>query len=83
VHEESIPHRRAFQSPAQTNSPGDAEPIEPVAAILETPTTVSHPESFDWNDWAIGIGTGLGLALILGCGLLMGQQLRHRGIQTA
>jgi hypothetical protein len=53
------------------------------AAILETPTAVSHPESFDWNDWAIGIGTGLGLALILGCGLLMGRQLRHRGIQTA
>jgi hypothetical protein len=53
------------------------------AAILETPTAVSHPESFDWNDWAIGIGTGLGLALILGCGLLMARQLRHRGIQTA
>ena len=38
---------------------------------------------FDWSDWAIGIGTGLGLALILGGGLLMGRHLRHRGIQTA
>jgi hypothetical protein len=38
---------------------------------------------FNWSDWAIGIGTGLGLALILGGGLLMGRHLRHRGIQTA
>ena len=38
---------------------------------------------FGWSDWAIGIGTGLGLALILGGGLLMGRHLRHRGIQTA
>ena len=38
---------------------------------------------FDWSDWAIGIGTGLGLALILGGGLLIARQLRHRGIQTA
>jgi hypothetical protein len=38
---------------------------------------------FDWSDWAIGIGTGLGLALILGGGLLMGRHLRQRGIQTA
>jgi hypothetical protein len=38
---------------------------------------------FDWSDWAIGIGTGLGLALILGGGLLLGRHLRHRGIQTA
>jgi hypothetical protein len=38
---------------------------------------------FDWSDWAIGIGTGLGLALILGGGLLISRQLRHRGIQTA
>jgi hypothetical protein len=38
---------------------------------------------FDWSDWAIGIGTGLGLAVILGGGLLMGRHLRHRGIQTA
>jgi len=38
---------------------------------------------FDWSDWAIGIGTGLGLALILGGGLLMGRHLRHRHVQTA
>jgi hypothetical protein len=44
------------------------------------PTTST---GFDWSDWAIGIGTGLGLALILAGGLLIGRQLRHRGIQTA
>jgi hypothetical protein len=38
---------------------------------------------FDWSDWAIGIGTGLGLALIVGGGLLVGRHLWHRGIQPA
>jgi hypothetical protein len=48
------------------------------------PTNSGPPVSggFDWSDWAIGIGTGLGLALIVGGGLLMGRHLRHRGIQT-
>jgi hypothetical protein len=39
-------------------------------------------DGFDWNDWAIGIGSGLGLALALGAALLMGRQLR-RPVQTA
>jgi hypothetical protein len=39
--------------------------------------SVSQSNGFDWNDWAIGIGSGLGLALILGAALLMGRQLRH------
>jgi hypothetical protein len=43
--------------------------------------TVSR--AFGWSDWAIGMGTGLGLALILGGGLLMGRHLRHRSTQTA
>jgi hypothetical protein len=48
---------------------------------MHSVSTVSR--GFDWSDWAIGIGTGLGLALILGGGLLMGRHLRHRHIQTA
>jgi hypothetical protein len=48
-----------------------------------TPPTENGSGGFDWSDWAIGIGTGLGLALLLGGGLLIGRQLRHRGIQTA
>jgi hypothetical protein len=39
-------------------------------------------DGFDWSDWAIGIGSGLGLALLLGAAVLMGRQLRHR-VQTA
>ena len=33
-------------------------------------------------DWAIGIGSGMGLSLLLGFGLAMGLQRRHR-MQTA
>jgi len=40
-------------------------------------------DGFDWSDWGIGIGVGAGIALILGAGLIMGRQLKHRGVQTA
>jgi hypothetical protein len=40
-------------------------------------------QGFDWNDWGIGIGTALGLALLLGIGFLMSRQHRHGGMQTA
>ena len=55
----------------------------PIGWTRTTPPTADGSGSFDWSDWAIGIGTGLGLALLLGGGLLIGRQLRHRGIQTA
>jgi hypothetical protein len=55
----------------------------PIDRARATPPTANSSGGFDWSDWAIGIGTGLGLALILGAGLLIGRQLRHRGIQTA
>ena len=32
---------------------------------------------FHWNDWGIGIGTGMGLVLLLGGVFLMSRQLRH------
>jgi hypothetical protein len=50
---------------------------------LPTNSAPTVSGGFDWSDWAIGIGTGLGLALIVGGGLLMGRHLWHRGIQTA
>jgi hypothetical protein len=44
---------------------------------------VAQPSSgFDWNDWAIGIGSGMGIALLLAGGLAAGLQRRHR-MQTA
>jgi hypothetical protein len=45
-------------------------------------STLSRPSGFDWGDYAIGIGTGMGLILILAGGLAMGRQRRH-GVQTA
>jgi hypothetical protein len=33
---------------------------------------------FDWGDYAIGIGSGMGLILILGSCLVVGRQRRHR-----
>jgi hypothetical protein len=45
-------------------------------------TATNQSSGFDWNDWAIGIGTGIGLALLLGAAFLMGRQLRHP-VQTA
>ncbi|HKP17592.1 MAG TPA: hypothetical protein VJT84_03870, partial [Gaiellaceae bacterium] len=45
--------------------------------------SVGQPSSgFDWNDWAIGIGSGIGIALLLAGGLAAGLQRRHR-MQTA
>jgi hypothetical protein len=55
----------------------------PTARAEATTHTANGSGGFDWSDWAIGIGTGLGLALLLGGGLLISRQLRHRGIQTA
>ena len=37
---------------------------------------------FNWGDWAIGIGSGLGMALILGAGLVTSRQVRQR-VRTA
>lgn len=37
---------------------------------------------FDWGDWAIGIGSGVCLALLVGAAFLMSRQLRDR-VQTA
>jgi hypothetical protein len=38
--------------------------------------------SFDWSDWAIGIASGIGMALLLGAGLFTGRQVRQR-VRTA
>jgi hypothetical protein len=47
------------------------------------PFSVSS-SSFNWGDWAIGMGTGIGigLALLLGAGLLTGRLVRQR-VRTA
>ena len=43
----------------------------------------AEPSGFGWTDWSIGIGTGIGLALFVGAGLVVTRrQLRHQ-TQTA
>ena len=45
-------------------------------------SSVSQSSGFDWADYAIGIGSGMGLILALAGGLAIGWQRRHR-VQTA
>jgi hypothetical protein len=33
---------------------------------------------FNWGDWAIGIGSGIGMTLILGAALVTTHQVRQR-----
>ena len=55
-----------------------------VSDAAESVGTVSVSQSggFDWADWGIGIGSGMGAALLLAIGLVTGRQRRHR-VQTA
>jgi hypothetical protein len=39
---------------------------------------VSGGSDFAWGDWAIGVGAGLGVVVLLGVGLMVGRQQRHR-----
>jgi hypothetical protein len=73
---------------AQDASAGSTAATRP-PDVADTALTVryaaaasSQSSGFDWNDWAIGIGSGLALALILGAAVLLGRQLRHP-VQTA
>jgi len=53
------------------------------AAVTARNAVLSAQSSgFNWGDWAIGIGSGIGLALLIGAGVAMGLQRRHRP-QTA
>jgi hypothetical protein len=49
---------------------------------LAQPTPSGGGDGFNWSDWGIGIGSGIGIALLLGGGLVGGMQRRHR-MQTA
>jgi len=61
-----------------------ARPPDVVDAALSVGNeSTSTSDGFNWSDWGIGIGVGAGIALILGAGLIMGRQLKHRGVQTA
>jgi hypothetical protein len=44
--------------------------------------SVSQAGGFDWSDYGIGIGSGIGISLLLAGGLALGRQQRRR-MQTA
>jgi hypothetical protein len=52
------------------------------AAEAARAVSISQSTGFDWGDWGIGIGSGMGFALFLGAALVTGRQRRHR-MQTA
>jgi hypothetical protein len=63
--------------------------LREASALLTTPfrdtqtsPTAVPDDGFNWGDWAIGIGSGIGLTALLAGGLLITRQLRHR-LQTA
>ena len=77
---------------AATHSLGTVQPTASVSrppdvadtalAVRYGSTSTVGSDGFDWSDWAIGIGSGLGLCLIVGAAVLMSRQLRHP-VQTA
>jgi hypothetical protein len=56
--------------------------ISDTALAVQYGSVTQSSTAFDWGDWAIGIGSGMGLVLLLGGGFVTSRQLRHR-VQTA
>ena len=51
--------------------------VSDAALAVQTGSSTTQSSGFDWTDWAIGIGAGLGLMLLLGVGFVMSRQTRH------
>jgi len=64
---------------AQVSRPPD---VADAALTAQYGSSVQSSTDFDWGDWAIGIGSGIGLALLAGTGLVTGRQFRQR-LRTA
>jgi hypothetical protein len=69
--------------PAPTRATAVGRPPD-VADAARAAHTISlgSPDGFDWGDFGIGIGTGVGLILFLGGALVARRQHRHQ-VQTA
>jgi hypothetical protein len=52
------------------------------AALAAQDSSFGSSSSFNWDDWAIGIGSGIGIALLLGGALVTSRQIRQR-VRTA
>jgi hypothetical protein len=52
--------------------------VTDAAQAVRYGVSVNQSSGFDWGDYAIGIGSGMGLILILGSCLVVSRQRRHR-----
>jgi hypothetical protein len=68
--------------PATTSTLVSRPPDISDAAQVARTVSFSKSSGFDWADYAMGIGSGMGLILVLAGGLAIGWQRRHR-VQTA
>jgi hypothetical protein len=67
---------------SSSSTPVSRPPDVTDAALAAQTGSLSQSSGFHWGDWAIGIGTGMGLILLLAAGLMMGRQVRQP-VQTA
>lgn len=71
----------ASQYPTPAGLKADGLRYQGIARVYEqlpSNVSVSGGSDFAWSDWAIGVGAGIGIALLLGVGLVIGRQQRHR-----
>jgi hypothetical protein len=75
-------HRDDFGLSSNTASVSRPPDISDAALAVQYGSVGQSSTGFDWADWAIGIGSGLGVVFLLGACFLMARQLRHK-VQTA
>ncbi len=67
---------------SETSSVSRPPDVADAALAAQYGTPIQSSSDFSWGDWAIGIGSGVGLALLFGAGLVTGRQVRQR-VRTA
>jgi len=78
-HQLHSPTASHYPTPAGLKADGlRNQGIARVYEQLPSNVPVSGGSDFAWSDWAIGVGAGIGIALLLGVGLVIGRQQRHR-----
>jgi hypothetical protein len=67
--------------PSTVDSSAVVRPPDVTDAVLATQygSFGGSTSSFDWGDWAIGLGAGLGMALIFGGALIVAPRVRRTG----
>ena len=72
-------HPYGTELPQGTASVSRPPDVSDTALAVQYRSVAYSKSGFDWGDWAIGIGSGMGLALFCGAFLVMtSRQLRHR-----